>query len=231
MFDTICMNALRPYLYPLLLFCSYSWIACGPHDAEHYAIKGIDVSHYQKRIDWAEVERDSFEFVFIKASEGQEYKDSLFQINWKALEQSSMRRGAYHFFRPTVPAEIQAQNFIDQVDLGPGDLPPVLDIEVEDKVAMGAIRKSVRLWLNRVEQHYGVRPIIYTYMDFYHEHLEGLFDDYPLWIARYSHKQPHTNNWKFWQYSSEGKVKGIPEAVDLNVFYGNLVELDSLCLK
>lgn len=231
MFDTLCMNVSILYLRTLVFCCSCFCVACGPHDAERYAIKGIDVSHYQKRIDWTVVERDSFEFVFIKASEGQEYKDSLFQINWKALEESGMRRGAYHFFRPTVPAEIQAQNFIDQVELHSGDLPPVLDIEVEDEVEMALILRSMRRWLEMVEKHYGVRPIIYTYMDFYEEHLKGAFDEYPLWIARYSSREPITEDWNFWQYSSEGLVKGIPSEVDLNVFKGSLRALDSLCLK
>lgn len=225
------MKKNKAYTWILLAFCASFGVACGPHDADAYRIRGLDVSHYQKRIDWASVERDSFAFVFIKASEGQEYKDSLFQLNWKALESSRMRRGAYHFFRPTVAPEIQAQNFIEQVVLLPGDLPPVLDVEVEDAVEIEVIRSSMRRWLELVEAHYGIRPIVYTYMDFYHEHLQGQFEDYPLWLARYNRKQPVESPWLFWQYSNTGTVKGIPEEVDLNVFRGSLAGLDSLCLK
>ena len=60
------------------------------------------------------------------------------------------------------------------------------------------------------------------------------FDDYPLWIARYNTIPPLTvdrREWKFWQYGNRGRLKGVEGYVDLNVFYGNLIELEGMTVS
>ena len=62
--------------------------------------------------------------------------------------------------------------------------------------------------------------------------MEGHFDDYPLWIARYNnYAEPAINGknqWSFWQYGNRGRIEGIEGDVDFNVFKGNTLELDNL---
>ena len=43
----------------------------------------------------------------------------------------------------------------------------------------------MKRWLEIVENHYGVKPIIYTNVDFYNRNLGSEFDNYPLWVAHY----------------------------------------------
>jgi lysozyme len=193
-----------------------------------YEIHGIDVSKYQSRISWEavrdmQVQHIKLGFAFIKATEGNGNADGYFKRNWKKSKEAGIVRGAYHFFIATKDGKTQAQNFINRVTLETGDLPPVLDVEQTFGASSAQVRKEVKEWLDAVEQSYGVKPIIYTYIDFYERHLKGYFDDYPLWVAHYL--QPHqpriTRDWSFWQHSEQGRVNGILSKVDFNVFNGD----------
>ncbi|MEM1322615.1 MAG: GH25 family lysozyme [Bacteroidota bacterium] len=200
---------------------------------DNYKVHGIDVSHYQSYIDWSTVAEQDIDFAFVKATEGESLGDSLFAHNWAELKRVNIRRGAYHFFRPTSPAINQALNFISKVDIQEGDLPPVVDVEVADGVSPVIVVQRLRSWLELVEREYNIRPIIYTNQKYYSKFIAGNFDDYPLWIARYSKHTPRLNlgsRWTFWQYGDTGRMKGIQGDVDFNVFHGELTELEALCL-
>ncbi len=199
---------------------------------EGYAVHGIDVSHHQSDIDWKEVKKQDIDFIFMKATEGENLRDGDFCDNWDALHHSDLKRGAYHFFLPTKSALAQAQNFIQLVELKNGDLPPVLDAEVSGGASREVILNRMRSWLQIVEMKYNVRPIIYTNLKFYYKYIAGSFDNYPVWISRYSGSTPQLNNgqWAFWQYGNRGKFPGIKGDVDFNVFRGTRQDLDALCL-
>jgi lysozyme len=200
-----------------------------------YEIHGIDVSRYQQTISWDMVKdmnvRDiRLQFAFIKATEGIGNIDPLFKRNWRKSKEAGITRGAYHFFIATKDGKLQAQNFIKNVKLETGDLPPVLDVEQRYTAKPDQLRKELKTWLDVVENYYHVKPIIYTYLDFYDKNLKGYFDDYPLWVAHYL--QPHqpriSREWTFWQHSEEGRVNGIFSKVDFNVFNGDSLQFKAL---
>lgn len=196
-----------------------------------YLVQGIDASRYQLNIDWEVVAQQGIHFAFVKATEGATHLDTLFEKNWTSIRSAGIRRGAYHFFRPQTDPLLQAHHFIDHVVLLEGDLPPVLDIEVLDNSHPKLIVASLKTWLETVYQHYGVRPILYTNLKYYNKHLAGHFDDYPLWIARYSDDEPVLacgRDWQFWQYGNRGKIPGVAGYVDFNVFFGDWLDLDQL---
>ena len=95
------------------------------------------------------------------------------------------------------------------------------------------MRVELKLWLNMIETHYGVKPIIYTYVDFYERYLGKDFDNYPLWIAHYvKRRQPRINReWLFWQFNENGTVNGIRRHTDFNVFNGDTTLFNSLLVK
>lgn len=200
-----------------------------------FEVHGIDVSRYQSDIDWKKVAQQDIAFAFVKASEGESISDNFFCKNWKEIKEANIRRGAYHFFRPTTSVLTQAQNFMDNVILEKGDLPPVLDIEVLDGVSSEDLVIRVRTWLEIIEAEYQIRPIIYTNLKFYNKHLADHFQEYPVWIARYNkYFEPLLVNevkWKFWQYGNRGRLDGIDGDVDLNVFKGSIDELNMLCFN
>lgn len=218
--------------YYHLLFLSILFLQSCSSDADNYAIKGIDVSHYQGQIGWQMVGLQNLDFVWMKATEGLNYKDSLFLRNWEQCHDfTDLKCGAYHFFRPRVSAKWQAQNFINQVELQAGDLPPVLDVEDLDGVSMSQLINYMSVWLQLIEEHYQVRPIIYTYSDLYNRHLRAAFPDYIFWLARYNRHAPQLDSQAvFWQYSQTGSTIGIVGDVDQNIFTGSLDDLERLCL-
>jgi lysozyme len=204
----------------------------------NFEIHGIDVSKYQSFIDWPSVRKMKVKevkigFAFIKATEGLGNVDRQFRRNWTKAADAKMTRGAYHFFLPTKSGKAQAQNYISTVKLKPGDLPPVLDIEQLYGVKPEKMRKEIRDWLQLVEDHYGVKPIIYTYVNFYSRFLTGEFDEYPLWVAHYLERdKPRiTRQWLFWQHSEMGRVNGIVSPVDFNVFNGDSSDFNDLLMK
>jgi lysozyme len=200
-----------------------------------YEIHGIDVSRYQQLISWEavramRVKNIKIGFAFIKATEGNANTDPYFKRNWKKAKEAGMVRGAYHFFIPWKDGQKQAQNFISKVTLDKGDLPPVLDIERASRTTPAQLRADVKKWLDAMEANYSVKPIIYTNADFYEHFLKGYFDEYPLWVAHYL--QPHQprikRDWVFWQHNESGKVNGILQRVDFNVFNGDSLAFRSL---
>ena len=198
-----------------------------------YAVRGVDVSSYQGDINWATVAAEpNLRFAFVKATEGRSWEDPYFDENWKLTKRAKLRRGAYHFFRPNRDAAQQATFFATVVNLEPGDLPPVLDVEKTDGRSPEAIRAGVQMWLRLVGRRYGVRPILYTNHDFYVKYFEGHFDEYPLWVAHYEIRNPrvHPDRWSFWQHSDEVLVPGIRGFVDGNVFGGSVREFEALLI-
>lgn len=190
-----------------------------------FEVHGIDVSHHQKRINWYKVKQDSIDFVFMKATEGKDFRDPNFELNWRSTKEKNIIRGAYHFYRPSIDAEVQAKHFIRTVKLSSGDFPPVLDLEVSDNRPKRIVIEGAKNWLTIIEKHYGIKPILYVNRNWFEEYVDGNFDDYVVWMAAYTvSPQPKLVNgkdWIFWQYTNRGRVNGINGAVDLNVFSGS----------
>ena len=164
-------------------------------DAEYpegYEIHGIDISHYQGKIDWEQLKNAMIEgcpvrFVIIKSTEGASRLDDHFRENFNQVRDYGFIRGVYHFWSNKSSAREQAYYFLDKVHLTEGDLPPVLDIEHKpaDK-SVDDFQRDVLTWLHIVEDKYHAKPIIYTYYKFKEKYLSApVFDDYPYWIAHY----------------------------------------------
>lgn len=206
---------------------------------EGYEIHGIDVSHHQGEIDWEAlrvngmIERCPIRFVMIKATEGADRVDSRFEENFTAARDQGFIRGAYHYWSIYSTAEAQAAHFISHVTLEQGDLPPVLDVEHKAKEqSEDEFRSEVLTWLNAVEAHYGVKPIIYTYHKFKEALLaDTIFNAYPYWIAHYYvDSVAYRGEWKFWQHTDCGHLPGINGYVDFDIYNGSYYDLQRLTI-
>ena len=210
-------------------------------DAEYpegYEIHGIDISHYQGKIDWEQLTNAMIKgcpvrFVIIKSTEGSSRLDENFRENFNQARDFGFIRGVYHFWSNKSTAREQAYYFLEQVHLTDGDLPPVLDIEHKpaDK-SVEDFQRDVLTWLHIVEDKYHVKPIIYTYYKFKEQYLSApVFEDYPYWIAHYYvDKVQYKGKWKFWQHTDVGKLPGIKGYVDFNIYNGSYYELKQLCI-
>ena len=218
-------------------FALIALVGCEPDETPRlatYAVEGIDLSHHQSKVNWDTVAAQGIQFAFVKATEGKRHLDSFYCRNWDEMQRVGIKRGAYHFFRPSLDALEQAQNFMRTVDLRYGDLPPVLDVESDDDLPREIVVKQLKTWLYWVEIEYSMRPIIYTHYKFYNKFIAGEFDKYPIWIAKYGGDAPRLGagvQWQFWQYGNRGKLRGIEGFVDFNVFHGSREDLDKMCLS
>ncbi|MBU0859796.1 MAG: glycoside hydrolase family 25 protein, partial [Alphaproteobacteria bacterium] len=222
------------YSLPLLLIflvtvaCAYitydkgAWRFNYP-DYKDYPIHGLDISHHQGQIDWPSVDNQKYKFVFIKATEGGDFKDRLFEKNWENAGRSGFLVGAYHFFTLCRDGRTQALNFIESVPSGQNSMPPVVDLEFVGNCSKRPSKQEFLQELSNyvalIEETYNQKTIIYTTYEFFEDYLAGSsYETYPLWI-RDIFKKPssHFLNWGIWQYADNAKVNGINGRVDLNV--------------
>lgn len=198
---------------------------------------GIDVSEYQGKISWSYVDtienQYPLHFVFIRATAGNDAVDRRFKRNWEGAKKNKMIRGAYHYYRPNENSLEQAALFIKTVRLQKGDLPPVLDIEKLPKnQSMTNLKKGLRRWLQAIENHYKVKPIIYTGEKYYDDFLKEEFSDYLFWIANYNfYREEIQDDWLFWQFTERAAVPGIEGNVDVNIYNGDLQQLQFITIE
>ncbi|GGG71177.1 glycoside hydrolase family 25 protein [Paenibacillus radicis (ex Gao et al. 2016)] len=198
--------------------------------ASRYEVKGIDVARYQGDIDWPKLQGTGrFQFVYIKATEGQDWTDPYFTDNWTEAKANGFLIGAYHFFTTQSTGEQQADHFIATVPNDAKMLPPVIDIEIALDKDVSQIRQELTDLSSKLERHYGKRPMLYVTYATYKTYIAESFEDYRIWI-RDIVKHPNLKKdrqWEFWQYSNRGRADGIDAYVDLNVYNGNQEQFDT----
>ncbi|MDL2335113.1 MAG: GH25 family lysozyme [Chloroflexota bacterium] len=203
-------------------------------------LAGIDVSHYQGEIGWSDVVGDGVGFAIAKATEGRLYQDDQYARNKDRAEALGLPFTAYHFASPDSTANdavLEADNFVDTANLGPGDLRPVLDLEKSGGLGVKKLRNWVKAWLAEVEGRVGAKPIIYTSPSFWHDKMGNsrwfANNAYALWIAHWHVAQPRVpagnwagHGWTIWQYDNCGSMAGIDGCVDLDRLNGT--DIDAL---
>jgi len=199
--------------------------------ASKYPVRGIDVSHHQGKIDWQKVSENYISFAYIKATEADDFRDDLFDINWKEAQNANIYTGAYHFYSLAFPGDIQARNFIDTVPLEANQLPPAIDLEYVGnsklRPAKEKLQEGLTKYIIAIENHYKKRPILYVTYEFYEDYLYPEFKNERIWIRDiFSKPNQNIGSWTIWQYNPIGKIKGVLGNVDLNVFAGTKTEFE-----
>lgn len=188
-------------------------------------IFGIDVSRYQEKINWQMVATDpNVKFVYLKATESSSHIDKYFHKNLREARRYGIPVGAYHFFSPNTSVSTQLKNFTDNINLKHHDLIPVVDVERRGRSSAASFHRKLSAFLREIERIYGVRPIIYTGVNFYNEHLAGRYTHHKFWIARYADQAPvivDNAPVVLWQFTCKGFVNGIKGEVDRNCFMDN----------
>lgn len=189
-------------------------------------LHGIDVSHYQGRINWDEVAKDSkVNYVYLKATEGTGNVDDTYSYNFNECKRVGLKVGSYLFFRPHLSAKAQFDLFVSRVDTKKQDLLPLVDAEVIKGVSDGVFQARLLELCELLEKEYGKKPIIYTGKNFYNKHIHGNshLRNYKFFIAAYAFDEPELYggfDYVMWQYSATGRVRGIRGDVDMSRFVG-----------
>ncbi|MCP4697711.1 MAG: glycoside hydrolase family 25 protein [Gammaproteobacteria bacterium] len=223
------------FICGMIVFVFYTGIIRMNYPSEkQFPVRGIDISHHQQTIMWEQVSHNDVQFVFMKATEGGNFKDPLFLDNWTRAKQNGFVRGAYHFFTFCRSGKAQAMNFIETVPVESGTLPPVLDLEFggncQARPSQDALVNELNDFITEIEQVYHRPPLLYITYEAYDTYIKGEFEQLDLWIRDVFRFPAFSDNraWVFWQYSNRGRIHGIPAYVDLNVFNGNRQDFQRL---
>lgn len=203
-------------------------------------VLGIDVSHHNGSIDWAQVAKADKKFAILKCQyEAKSHrKDETFEYNYKEAGKYGLSRGVYVFIASDSIADpvLDANSLIGHLKGRPLEYGIWLDLE------SAALRRVPKKEITRLCYIYknifaanGYYVGIYCNKDWYDNVLESdvLRRDFDFWIARYpkDDKGLYSSTSKLkpssiavaWQYSSKGHVPGILTHTDLNVdFDGNV---------
>lgn len=186
------------------------------------ALEGMDVSVYQGDIDFAAAKEDGIEVVYIRASYGADGVDETFRRNYEKAKEAGVALGFYHFLDTRVPAEaqLQARRFAQLIRGLDYQCRPVLDYELTSALPPQRATQIARAFLEALEAELGVRGMVYC--DVSNARRLDL-GEYPLWIAEWEVDSPDLrdtawDSWTGWQYTDDGRVAGVPTAVDRDTF-------------
>lgn len=206
------------------------------NESQKYQVKGIDVSHHNPILDWAEVKRQNIHFTYIKATEGITHEDRNYSYNYKLAKDNNIKTGSYHFYNFGISGREQAKHFIRIAKCQSGDLIPAIDVEhspanpySKDPVFIKSVIKELKVMENELYEYYGVHPIIYTNTDCYKLYINNSFPNNPIWISSLN-KEPNNEikNWIIWQFTHTGELDGIVGNLDLNYFRYSFEELQKI---
>ncbi len=207
-----------------------------------YHRSGIDVSHWQGRIDWTQVARSGVDFAIIKATEGAGTADEWYHRNRNRARRAGLYVTAYHFAHPGLSgrgtrsqrvvrnARIQARFFLKNANLSPNDLIPALDLEMAGGLGSSDLQLWTITFLRTVQASIGARPMVYSTAAFWRSHLGDTAKIaragfHVFWVAHWDARIPDVPGrkwlgagWTFWQWTDCGRVKGIYNCVDRNTY-------------
>ena len=165
---------------------------------------------------------DHAAYVYIKASEGSDNVDEMYQTNFRGAKRARIPVGSYHFFRANISPQAQLRNFMSQVNVKQQDLLPLIDVEVQPRgMSDERFRQVLDEFLRLVTREFGKRPMIYTGKNFYNKIFagHGYNKKYKFFIACYTLDEPvlyNNDDYILWQYSPRGRAKGIRGDVDMS---------------
>ena len=206
--------------------------------SKDYPVRGVDVSEYQGEIDWEKLSNQNIDFAYIKATEGSSYTDERFQYNYQNAITTNLKIGAYHFFSFDSDAISQSENYIKNVPKDMNLLPPVVDIEFygdknKNIPDVETTREQLKKLLERLEEYYQKKPIIYATNTSYNLYIKDNFEEYKIWI-RDIFSTPNLKDdrkWTLWQYTNRERLEGYngeEKFIDMNVFNGSYEEFMKL---
>lgn len=193
---------------------------------------GIDVSKYQREIDWDVVAAQGVEFAIIRCGyrgmqTGTLVEDPYFKANLDGAKKAGIKVGIYFFSQATnaVEAVEEASMCIELLDGAELDYPIFIDTEGGGGTARADLidadtRTEVCKYFCKTIKNEGYTPGVYSGRYYYYNkvHAEEL-EEYTIWLAEYRDTPLYTNRYDMWQYTSKGTVAGIEGYVDLNVSY------------
>ncbi len=203
-------------------------LAINPSKPTDY--KGVDIYHGTSdngQINWGAL-KSNVDFVYVKATEGNDYIDPMFRANAISATAVGVKYGFYHFLRISHGIEsgkTQADFFYSQIRDYNFSVIPAVDVEVTDSKEAPEISATLDAFITEFRNISGYNPVVYTYTDFAQRFITSSAEapKCKLWYAYYgnyidSKKLPQWDTYSAWQYSESGSPSFIGNReVDLDV--------------
>lgn len=193
---------------------------------------GIDVSKWNKDIDWEKVKAAGVDFAIIRcayrgSSTGALVEDPYFKQNIEGATAVGIKVGVYFFTQAVTVTEAMEEASIaaSLVREYPVAYPIFIDTEGAGKNARAAgldveTRTQVCAAFCETVEAAGYNAGVYANKNWLNENLNvSLLQNYYTWLAEYKGEATYEGNYDFWQYTSGGHVDGIEGRVDLNAGY------------
>ncbi|MDG4951274.1 hypothetical protein NLM59_10075 [Weeksellaceae bacterium KMM 9724] len=203
-------------------------------DKDKYPVTGIDISAHTGKVDFEEIQKQNIDFVYLKATEGENFVDPKFEENYKNVIKNKFPVGFYHFFRFNKDGVVQAHNFLQNIKDKETHLPLVIDVEEWGNLSSKSqeeVVSEISKFINTVENSTQSKIMIYSNESSYKKYIEGNFDNKEVWICSFSKKPNIEKEWVFWQHSHKGKLDGADGWVDINTFNGTYDEWNKYLKK
>ena len=191
---------------------------------------GIDVSSFQKDIDWNKVKASGIDFVFIRAgyrgnTEGGLFIDPYFETNYEGAKNAGLSIGVYFFSQSINESEAaeEADFVVSLLKDKELDLPIVFDWEYVSETARTAnitqetMSKCADAFYERIHQHGFDCMVYFNLYTSYMIYDMDQFGEKMIWLAQFADKLTYYYHYEIWQYSCTGKIDGIDTDVDLNI--------------
>lgn len=198
------------------------------------AKRGIDVSKWNKEIDWDKVKAAGVEFAIIRAgyrgyTSGSLIMDPYFETNMRGATNAGIPVGVYFFSQAITPVEAveEASMVIELCDNYYLSYPVFLDSESTgrngraDNLSAEKRTELSKAFLETIKSA-GYEAGIYGARNWFAQNLlMDQLDDTLIWLAEYREIPLYQGYYHMWQYSSKGSIDGINGNVDLNISYLN----------
>lgn len=205
------------------LFAYNKYITTPPYvSEERFPIRGIDVSAHNGMMNLDAAAQSGIEFIFIKATEGADFRDSNFALNYLKAGHAGMKRGAYHFFRFDKDGVSQGVNLSRVIAGRPLELGVAIDVEDHGNPA-GIPQDTIAQRLQDMVDFLilkGHRVTFYSNREGMDKYIMPQFRGFPIWICSFN-ESTSASEFTYWQYNHRGEVPGIRGDVDMNAFGGD----------
>lgn len=196
---------------------------------------GIDVSKWNKEIDWEKVKDAGIEFAIIRcgyrgASSGALVLDPMYKRNIEGAIEAGIPVGVYFFTQALdeVEAVEEASMVISLIEDYDVDYPVFLDSESAggrgraDALDTEERTKIHKAFLETIASA-GYETGIYGSRNWLNDEVDMTqVSEYRTWLAEYADIPVYDKYYHMWQYTSKGSVDGIETRVDLNLCYMNI---------
>ena len=187
---------------------------------------GIDISQWQKEIDWKKVKSTGVKFAIIRAGYGKfaDQKDKDFDYNMKESANAGIERGVYWYsYATTVEDAIrEAETCISVIKDYKFEYPVYFDVEDEviRKLPKSTVTAITNAFCSTIEKA-GYMAGITSYSNFLNTLIDqSLYKKYAVWVAHYNVYRPaFSKHYGMWQYSSTSRIDGIEGDVDCDYLY------------